>query len=52
MKCEVSSLLAVTAPRGFKIVFLIVIALVIPGFFLLVWLMSRSQRGKKNKPPK
>lgn len=49
MKWEVLSLLAAAAPRGFKVVFLILIALVIPVFFLLMWLMSRAQKSKKNQ---
>jgi cell division protein FtsX len=51
MKWEAISSLAAADPGGFKVIFLVLIALVIPGFFLLMWLISRSQRGKKNKPP-
>jgi hypothetical protein len=48
MKWEVASFLAAAAPRGFKIAFLVVISLVIPAFFLLIWLMSRAHKQKKN----
>lgn len=47
MKCEAISFFAATAPRGFKVSFLILIALAIPGFFLLMWLMSRAHKAKK-----
>jgi hypothetical protein len=39
-----------TSPTWFKAVFLILIALAIPGFFVLMWLMSRSQKHKKKAP--
>jgi hypothetical protein len=51
MKCEVISSLAAAAPRGFKVLFLILIALVIPAFFLLTWLMSRGRKEKKKPDP-
>jgi len=42
--------LAATAPPFFKTIFLILVALVIPGFFVLMWLMSRSRKEKKKSP--
>ena len=41
---------AATSPPFFKVLFLIVVALVIPGFFVLMWLMSRSHKDKKKSP--
>jgi hypothetical protein len=35
----------------FKALFLILIALTIPGFFVLMWLMSRRHKDKKKSPP-
>jgi hypothetical protein len=49
MKWELTSFLAAAAPRGFKILFLILIAVVIPGFFLLTWLISRAHKEKKER---
>jgi hypothetical protein len=43
--------LGVTSPPFFKAVFLILIALAIPGFFVLTWLMSRRHKDKKKSPP-
>jgi hypothetical protein len=40
-----------TSPRFFKAGFLILLALVIPGFFALMWLMSRRHKEKKKAPP-
>lgn len=47
MKWEATSFLTAAAPRGFKVVFLILIALVIPTFFLLTWLIHRARKDKK-----
>jgi len=44
------SLLAVIWLPLFKAIFLILIALVIPGFFVLMWLMSRRRKDKKKLP--
>jgi hypothetical protein len=44
------SLVAVIWLPLFKALFLILVALVIPGFFVLMWLMSRRHKEKK-KPP-
>jgi hypothetical protein len=35
----------------FKALFLILIALVIPGFFVLMWLTSRRHKDKKKSKP-
>jgi hypothetical protein len=43
--------LGATSPTWFKALFLILVALVIPGFFVVMWLMSRRQKHKKNAPP-
>jgi hypothetical protein len=43
--------LGATSPGFFKAGFLSLLALVIPGFFVLMWLMSRSHKDKKNAPP-
>lgn len=50
MSRELISSLATASPPFFKAVFLILIVLVIPGFFVLMWLNSRSHKQKK-KPP-
>jgi len=39
--------LGVTSPPFFKAVLLIAVALVIPGFFVVIWLKSRSRQHKK-----
>jgi hypothetical protein len=43
--------LGAASPPFFKAVFLTLIALVIPGFFVLTWLISRSRKDKKKVPP-
>jgi Flp pilus assembly protein protease CpaA len=43
-------LLAVIWLPLLKALFLILIALVIPGFFVLTWLMSRKHKDKKKSP--
>ena len=47
MNSEIIPFLAATSPPFFKAVFLILITLVIPGFFVAMWLMSRRQKDKK-----
>jgi hypothetical protein len=42
--------LGATSPPFFKAVFLILIALVIPAFFVVIWLMSRRNKDKKKAP--
>jgi hypothetical protein len=45
--------LGATSPPWFKALFLIVVALAIPGFFVVMWLMSRRHRnGKKSRSEK
>jgi len=44
------SLLPVIWLPLFKAIFLIMVALVIPGFFVLMWLMSRRHKHKKKLP--
>ena len=44
------SLLAVIWLPLFKAIFLIFVALIIPGFFVLTWLMSRRHKDKKKAP--
>jgi hypothetical protein len=39
--------LGATSPPWFKALFLILIVLAIPGFFAVMWLMSRSHKDKK-----
>jgi hypothetical protein len=39
--------LGATSPPWFKAFFLIVVALAIPGFFVVMWLMSRSHKDRK-----
>jgi hypothetical protein len=39
--------LGATSPPWFKAMFLIGVAVVIPGFFVVMWLMSRSHRNKR-----
>jgi hypothetical protein len=39
--------LGAASPPWFKAIFLILIALVIPGFFVVMWLMSRRHKDKK-----
>jgi uncharacterized BrkB/YihY/UPF0761 family membrane protein len=46
---EIIPWIGATSPRFFKAGFLILLALVIPGFFVLMWFMSR--RRKKKAPP-
>jgi hypothetical protein len=45
------SLLAVIWLPLLKALFLILIALIIPGFFVSMWLMSRRHKDKKKAPP-
>jgi hypothetical protein len=45
---EIIPWLGATSPPWFKAIFLIVIALAIPGFFVLMWLMSRRKGNKRN----
>jgi len=40
--------LGATSPPWFKALFLILVALVIPGFFVVMWLMSRRHK-ERNK---
>jgi hypothetical protein len=47
MNSEIVPWFAATSPPWFKAIFLILVALVIPGFFVLIWLMSRSRRNKR-----
>jgi len=44
---EIIPWLAATSPPFFKAVFLILIALVIPAFFVVMWLMSRRHKDKR-----
>jgi hypothetical protein len=41
--------LAATSPPFFKAIFLTVVALVIPGFFVAMWLMSHRHKQKKSE---
>jgi hypothetical protein len=41
--------LGAASPPWFKALFLIVVALVIPGFFVVMWLMSRSRKNKEKQ---
>jgi len=50
MSSALTPWLGAISPPWFKAVFLILIALAIPGFFVLIWLMSRSQKHKKKMP--
>src|SRR5215475_12672321 len=43
--------LGAASPPWFKAIFLILVALVIPGFFVVMWLMSRSHKDKKKSLP-
>jgi hypothetical protein len=43
--------LAATSPPWFKAIFLFSIGLLIPGFFVAVWLMSRSHKDNKTSRP-
>jgi Flp pilus assembly protein protease CpaA len=49
MSAEISLVAVIWLPL-FKALFLILIALVIPGFFVLMWLLSRRHKDKKNSP--
>jgi hypothetical protein len=51
MSQEIASALAATSPPLFKVIFLILVALVIPGFFVLMWLMNRRHKEKKKSRP-
>jgi hypothetical protein len=46
MSQEISLLAIIWLPL-FKAIFLILIALVIPGFFVLMWFTSRRHKDKK-----
>jgi hypothetical protein len=49
MSSAVNCTLSVTSPPFFKTAFLVVVALTIPAFFLVMWVMSRSQNKTKSE---
>jgi hypothetical protein len=47
VKLAIMPWLGAASPPWFKAIFLVLVALVIPGFFVVMWLMSRSHKDKK-----
>jgi hypothetical protein len=50
MNSQITPWLGANAPPFFKALFLILLALVIPGFFVSIWLISRRHKHKNKSP--